>query len=62
MGCQLDFAPNEQAFICPCHGAEFSLSGKLTYGPGGYGYTVALPPLPQIKVRQRHGAIEVWSV
>lgn len=62
MGCQLDFAPDEQAFICPCHGAEFSLSGKLTYGPGGYGYSVTLPPLPEIKVRQRNGAVEVWSV
>lgn len=62
MGCQLDFAPKEQAFVCPCHGAEFSLSGKLTYGPGGYGYSVTLPPLPEIKVRQRQGAIEVWSV
>lgn len=62
MGCQLDFAPSEQAFVCPCHGAEFSLSGKLTYGPGGYGYNVTLPPLPEIKVRQRNGAIEVWSV
>lgn len=62
MGCQLEFAAKDQSFVCPCHGAWFNMSGQLTSGPGGYGYSVTLPPLPEIKVRQRNGAIEVWSV
>lgn len=60
MGCQLDFEQREQAFVCPCHGAEFSLDGKLRYGPNGY--AIPLPPLPEIKVRQKEGQLEVWSV
>jgi len=60
MGCQLEFEPAEQSFVCPCHGAEFTLTGKSRYGPGGY--AVALPPLPRIKVRTRNRAIEVWAV
>jgi nitrite reductase/ring-hydroxylating ferredoxin subunit len=60
MGCQLEFERRERNFICPCHGAEFTLSGDLRYGPRGY--PIPLPPLPEIKVRQRNGRIEVWSV
>jgi nitrite reductase/ring-hydroxylating ferredoxin subunit len=60
MGCQLDFQQREQAFVCPCHGAEFSLSGHVNYGPNGY--PVQLPPLPEIWVRQQADRIEVWSV
>lgn len=60
MGCQLDFAAKDQAFVCPCHGAEFTLSGELRYGP--HGYAIPLPPLPWIDTRRRDGKIEVWSV
>jgi nitrite reductase/ring-hydroxylating ferredoxin subunit len=60
MGCQLDFEADEQAFVCPCHGAEFSMTGQPRYGPKGY--ALQLPPLPSIKVRQNNGSIEVWSV
>lgn len=60
MGCRLDFERDEQALVCPCHGAEFALSGEARYGPGGYG--IPLPPLPRIATRQKDGVIEVWSV
>lgn len=60
MGCRLDFQQREQAFVCPCHGAEFSLSGQVNYGP--HGYPIQLPALPEIWVRQHQGRIEVWSV
>lgn len=60
MGCALKFERNEQAFVCPCHGAEFDLQGHSRYGPGGYGS--ALPPLPGIKTRVNGGTVEVWSV
>lgn len=57
MGCTLRFSRDEQAFECPCHGAEFDLRGSLRYGPGGYGHD--LPPLPSIEVRIRAEHIEV---
>lgn len=60
MGCRLDFEEKEQAFVCPCHGAEFALSGRLRYGPRGY--PLPLPPLPTVETRTRNGKIEVWTV
>jgi nitrite reductase/ring-hydroxylating ferredoxin subunit len=60
MGCALDFKRGDQAFVCPCHGAEFDLSGRMRYGPKQY--KTPLPPLPEIKVRRTGDRIEVWSV
>ncbi|HZS94845.1 MAG TPA: Rieske 2Fe-2S domain-containing protein [Chloroflexota bacterium] len=60
MGCRLDFEEKEQAFVCPCHGAEFAMSGRLRYGPRGY--PLPLPPLPPVETRTRDGKIEVWTV
>lgn len=60
MGCALRFEAekDERYFECPCHGAEFSLSGKLRYGAGGYRH---LPPLPGIQVRVRGEKVEVYG-
>lgn len=60
MGCHLNFERGEQAFVCPCHGAEFDMHGRSVYGPGGYQY--ALPPLPPVHVRVEGDTIQVWSV
>lgn len=60
MGCLLNYSGDEQAFICPCHGAEFNLYGRLRYGPDKYGQP--LPPLPPIDVRVRDRSIEVRTV
>lgn len=62
MGCSLNFSTREQAFVCPCHGAEFDLRGRLRYGPHGTRYRQQLPPLPVVDVRVRDQAVEVWSV
>jgi len=51
---------DEQAFVCPCHGAEFDVQGHVRYGP--YGYDQKLPPMPTIKVRVNGESVEVWSV
>lgn len=61
MGCSLLFAPSEQNFVCPCHGAQFDLRGQLRSGPGGY-YGHQLPPLPKVWVRVRGNSIQVFSV
>jgi cytochrome b6-f complex iron-sulfur subunit len=57
MGCVLRFNRTDQAFLCPCHGAEFDLHGHVLSGPGGY--SIPLAPLPTIKVRVRGESIEV---
>jgi cytochrome b6-f complex iron-sulfur subunit len=64
MGCTLTFSRQEQAFKCPCHGAEFNMNGRLRYGPGGYypGDGLLIPPLPQFKVRVRGQSVEVFAV
>ncbi len=60
MGCTLTFVRDEQAFMCPCHGAEFDMYGQVRYGP--HQYTQKLPPLPPLGVRVTGEAVEVWSV
>ena len=60
MGCALNFKQSEQAFVCPCHGAEFDMSGHLRYGAGKY--SQPLPPLPRLSVRVNGQAVEVWAV
>lgn len=59
MGCTLTFKQKEQAFVCPCHGAEFNMHGRVNYGPKGYGQPLA--PLPEVQVRLNGQAVEVWG-
>ncbi|MGF1460941.1 MAG: Rieske 2Fe-2S domain-containing protein [Leptolyngbyaceae cyanobacterium] len=33
LGCTVDWNPNEQEFICPCHGSRFDSLGMVTNGP-----------------------------
>jgi cytochrome b6-f complex iron-sulfur subunit len=63
LGCALTFKPGEQALLCPCHNAEFELSGSVRNGPGGYGNDqgVQIPPLPTILVRVRGKSVEVFG-
>jgi nitrite reductase/ring-hydroxylating ferredoxin subunit len=59
MGCQLDFNRKDRALLCPCHGAEFDLHGRLLRGPGGSAYSQPLPPLPKIKTRVNGDRVEI---
>jgi cytochrome b6-f complex iron-sulfur subunit len=61
MGCSLNFKKDarRQGFVCPCHGAEFDMSGDLIYGVGGYN---SLPSLPKLDVRVKGEAVEVRVV
>jgi Rieske Fe-S protein len=62
MGCAVKFEGTGQHFVCPCHGAEFDLSGRFLYGAHGEPYSPALAPLPPINVRVNGSAVEVWSI
>ena len=33
MGCTVDVNNNQSDFVCPCHGAKFSLKGSVIQGP-----------------------------
>ncbi len=54
--CILNWNAQGQAFDCPCHGAEFSVSGEHT-NPVNYGRP--LPRLERIPVQQLNGVIYV---
>ncbi|HEY9624106.1 MAG TPA: Rieske (2Fe-2S) protein [Crinalium sp.] len=43
-GCRVDWNGNVNAFVCPCHGAQFNASGSVTRGP-------ARRPLQSLPVR-----------
>lgn len=58
MGCTINFSKSDQAFICPCHGAEFDMTGQVLSGPGGY-YGQSIPPLHTVKVRTVGNQVEV---
>jgi nitrite reductase/ring-hydroxylating ferredoxin subunit len=59
MGCRLAYERKESAFVCPCHGAEFHLNGRLRRYDAAPGTKLA--PLPDIKVRVVGTSIEVWT-
>lgn len=56
LACTLQWQPQQQEFLCPCHGAEFDTTGQQT-GVDGYGLN--LPPLPRIPVQQLNGTVYV---
>jgi len=33
MGCMVNYDKNTNKLICPCHGSEFEINGKVTEGP-----------------------------
>jgi len=59
MGCLLNYDRTQDELVCPCHRAQFDLSGRMTVYPGVW--NAKLPPLPKIKVRVNGPAIEVWT-
>lgn len=60
MGCTLNYQKVDRSFVCPCHGAEFDLTGQMVNGPGGY-YSQSLRSLAKLQVRVKNDAVEVWS-
>lgn len=57
MGCLLTHEAAGMGFVCPCHGAQFSIKGDYLSGT----YEGKLPPLPKLKVRVQDTSIQVWS-
>lgn len=37
LGCGVDWAPEKQQFVCPCHDSYFDLQGKVLTGPSPRG-------------------------
>ncbi len=33
LGCSYGFDDNKKHFVCPCHGSEFALDGRVLHGP-----------------------------
>jgi nitrite reductase/ring-hydroxylating ferredoxin subunit len=60
MGCalRLDHEHGETYFKCPCHGAEFHLSGRQKHNNG---YAFQLPSLPPLQVRVKRTRVEVFG-
>jgi cytochrome b6-f complex iron-sulfur subunit len=32
-GCDIDYHPDDKKFVCPCHGSEYDLYGRVLKGP-----------------------------
>jgi nitrite reductase/ring-hydroxylating ferredoxin subunit len=59
MGCLLRYSRTLSGFVCPCHGAEFDLSGGLRSYP--HHLMASLPSLPWLEVRVKDGSVQVWT-
>lgn len=51
-GCNVSWAPEEDAFACPCHAGRFDRSGAPTGGPPN-------GPLPRLQTRVEDGRLMV---
>ena len=54
LACTLEWQPQQQDFLCPCHGAQFDVDGQQV-GAEAYGYD--LKPLGRLPVQQVNGTI-----
>lgn len=54
LGCPVQWVPDGQIFLCPCHGGVYYQDGQVAAGP---------PPksLPEYQVRVKDGHIEILS-
>lgn len=54
LGCPVQWLPNADLFMCPCHGGVFYKDGQVASGP---------PPRPLTRytVRVREGAVEILT-
>ena len=52
LGCRFDYAADQNKFLCPCHGSQYTRDGAHIAGPAPRG----LDPLP---LRERGGTAEV---
>jgi cytochrome b6-f complex iron-sulfur subunit len=56
-GCRLWFEQSDDRLRCPCHSTSFSPTGEVL----SHQLRSAPAPLPQLEVRERNGAIEVFA-
>ena len=55
LGCQYNWHPDKHAFICPCHGSIYSITGKVLGGP-------APRPLDTLPTKLENGVLYVeWE-
>lgn len=56
-GCPVNFLPDRQMFVCPCHWSSFDPAkrGQMVIGQGS-------APLPQIRLRVRDGIVQAYGV
>lgn len=52
LGCSYDFNDAKKHFLCPCHGSEFALDGRVLHGP-------ATSPLSHLTWRPGPGSNEI---
>jgi cytochrome b6-f complex iron-sulfur subunit len=52
LGCTVEWQPDRERFVCPCHGSEFDAEGRVEKGP-------ARRPLPLVTVVVRQNQIRL---
>jgi menaquinol-cytochrome c reductase iron-sulfur subunit len=54
LGCPVNWRPNSNLFLCPCHGGVYYANGSVAGGPPPY-------PLFQHQVRVQNGTVEILT-
>jgi cytochrome b6-f complex iron-sulfur subunit len=54
-GCTVGWDNNKRTFVCPCHGSEFGIDGKVIKEP-------ADKPLPTFETKEENGSVLVKVV
>lgn len=52
LGCRINYDPEDDTFVCPCHTSAFGLDGAVLSGPSPRG-------MDRLEARVREGKIEV---
>ncbi len=56
LGCRLTLDAPARQLNCPCHNAAFAVDGAVLH----HRLPIALPPLPQLLVRESDGVVQVY--
>lgn len=52
-GCQVEWKPDREQYVCPCHDGVFDSEGRVVYGPPD-------KPLPELRAEREGESLRIW--